>query len=208
MPRKNLLRSSTAPYFVTTQAMAGEWSNLSISHIWNCCMDSLKLAKQRVHVEIQAFVLLEGHYQLLLWTPNENLDRFMFEFNRTLSKKLRLSGNGKTDVFAGRYKWSLLSDPDYHPRIVNYMFQSPVRENIIDSADLYPFSTFYYYSKDIPLGFNLYRPLIGMSRADLMSSIIDKTSEDQEYRLKLALSRPVFRMPSERTMRRHTAKLS
>jgi putative transposase len=80
-------------------------------------MDSLKVAMQRVPVQVQAFVLMEDHYQLLVWTPNEDLDRFMFEFNRTLSKKLRNGDRRRVEVFSGRYKWSLLSNKLYQCRL-------------------------------------------------------------------------------------------
>ena len=84
---------------------------------------------------------------MLLYTPKENLDQFMYEFNKTISYGLRSKSDRINRMFGGRYKWCVIQSNQYFLNCYRYVYQNPLRAGIVQHCEDYPFSTFHYKAK-------------------------------------------------------------
>ena len=172
-----------------------------MSTVWNYCLKSIKYAQNHHPVEIQAFVLMTNHYHLLIWTPNCDIDRFMFFMNSHLSKLIRRETGRINRIFGDRYKWSIVKDQKYYQTVLRYVYQNPNRKGITQKCQNYEFSTLSYVIKNEDLGFKLKDPIIG----DTKNFLEWVNQEDEKFsstRIKDALTRPEFKIKNNRTSRR------
>ncbi len=201
MPRKNLIRSAEHPYHVTLRCNNCEWFSIPLDRVWSYSLDAMRTAWEKYPVNIQAFVLMANHYHLLIWTPNSDLDKFMFEFNRGLSKYLREATGRINRVFGDRYKWSIVKDASYYSRIIQYIYKNPVRASLVRRCEYYKYSTLYYIVKNEEFCIPIYSPFFG----NLQSFLIwmnENNETIEDHKTQLALKRPVFRIPSQKTLER------
>ncbi|RPJ78379.1 MAG: hypothetical protein EHM20_04055 [Alphaproteobacteria bacterium] len=141
MPRKPLIRSENLPYHVTSRSHNKEPFPLPIKRVWELANDSFKEANQIHPINLISFVLMSNHYHILLFTPNRNLDRFMYEFNKRLAVKIQSEAKLIGQVFGGRYKWCLIQSQQYLSNCYRYVYQNPVRAGLVARCEDYPFST-------------------------------------------------------------------
>lgn len=92
-------------------------------------------------INLVSFVLMSNHYHMLLYTPNGNLDRFMYEFNKRFALKIQKEAGVINQIFGGRYKWSLIQSREYLSNCYRYVYQNPVRAGLCFRCEEYPFST-------------------------------------------------------------------
>jgi putative transposase len=144
MPRKKLIRTNLHPYHVTIRLNNKEWFDIPLKLAWEMCLCALKKAYDKHIVNIECFVLMSNHYHMLIWTPECNLDKFMFEFNSSLSKQIRNHTGRINRIFGDRYHWCLINDERYYLSVVKYIYQNPVKASICTRVKDYPYSTFYY----------------------------------------------------------------
>jgi putative transposase len=153
MPRKTLIRTDEYFYHVTTRSNHREWFQLPLNVVWEISMESFSLAQNDSPGIVSQFVLMSNHYHLLIRTPNCNLDRFMYIFNKNFSQKIRLQSNLENRMFGSNYKWSLITTPAYFQNVFRYIYQNPLRANIVSKCSDYPFSTKYFYHQGLGLPF-------------------------------------------------------
>lgn len=154
MPRKPLIRCSRFPYHVVTRAHNREWFPLNLQKVWEICLDSLELANSKHPIELINFVLMNNHYHMMLKTPGENLDQFMYELNKNISLRLRKETKQINQVFGGRYKWCLIQSSKYLINCYRYVYQNPLRAGVVNKCENYPYSTLPYLkdnNKKFPL---------------------------------------------------------
>lgn len=144
MKNPNLIRTKLYPYHVTTRTNNKEWFEIPLEKVWRMCMDSLKQASSVYPVEVISFVLMANHYHLILKTPNSDLDKFMYEFNKVLSLLIRSQSNRIDSVFGGRYKWCLIKSQSYLYNCYRYVYQNPVRAGLSRQCENYPYSSLFY----------------------------------------------------------------
>lgn len=141
MPRKPLVRSENLPYHVTSRSHNKESFPLPLERVWELANSSFKEANQIHQINLVSFVLMSNHYHMLLYTPNRNLDRFMYEFNKRLALKIQSEAKVINQVFGGRYKWCLIQSQQYLSNCYRYVYQNPVRAGLVIRCEDYPFST-------------------------------------------------------------------
>lgn len=202
MPRKQLLRTDKHPYHITIRTNNREWFDLPLSDVWEICISALKYAQHRQPVKIQAFVLMSNHYHLMLWTPNSDLDRFMFFLNMQISKGIREKTGRINRVFGDRYKWSVIKDRNYYYIVLRYIYQNPLRANIITKCEDYKFSTLYYHYRKLNFDINLFEPTHGDEK-NFMKWINNPSANNTNLQTAKALSRPVFKIPVASSSRRY-----
>lgn len=153
MTRKPLIRTHLFPYHVTTRTNNKEWFDIPLSEVWKMCLHSLRIANEKHPIHLISFVLMQNHYHMILKTPHSNLDLFMYEFNKRLSLLIRSKSGRINSVFGGRYKWSLIRSQTYLYNCYRYVYQNPLRANIVNRCEDYPFSTLHYLisTKSFPL---------------------------------------------------------
>ncbi|CAM9862843.1 unnamed protein product [Chrysoparadoxa australica] len=202
MPRKNLIRTNEHPYHVTIRCNNKEWFDLPLKEVWRICLQSLGKAKKKNKVNIQAFVLMGNHYHLMIWTPESNLDSFMWDFNSEISREIRSITGRINRIFGDRYRWSLITTSRYQDQALKYIYQNPIRANIVEKCEDYEFSTLKSILKKGSLGFELYWPTIG-DLPQFLEWINYQPQIEETEKIKKALSKPIFKIPIDRTSRRN-----
>ena len=144
MPRPNLIRTHLYPYHVTIRTNNKEWFDIPIDRVWEFCLKSLVEANQVHQVRLISFVLMSNHYHMILKTPDCNLDKFMYEFNKRLSLRIRKESRRINSVFGRRYKWCLIKSQTYLYNCYRYVYQNPLRAGLTDNVANYPYSSLYY----------------------------------------------------------------
>ncbi|MBL7664792.1 MAG: transposase [Bacteriovoracaceae bacterium] len=153
MSRKILIRSDEFPYHVTCRSNNREWFEIPTQKMWELSLKCLAHANQKHPITLISFVLMSNHYHMLLRTPEANIDRFMYEFNKNLSLVVRNYAYRENRVFGGRYKWCLIRSHKYLFNCYKYVYQNPKRAKIVKHCEDYPYSTLYYirHDKTFPL---------------------------------------------------------
>jgi putative transposase len=144
MPRKNLIRSSKHFYHVTSRNNNRDWFEIDMDHVWKYANESLASAQIKHPAEIAQFVLMSNHYHLLIKTPNADIDKFMYEFNKLFTQNIRRHSKRINKILGGRYKWSIITNDQYFITVYRYIYQNPLRAKIVRSCQHYPYSTFYF----------------------------------------------------------------
>lgn len=147
MPRKPLIRCSRFPYHIVTRSRNKEWFPLEMPRVWQIALDALVIANKKHPVELISFVLMSNHYHMILRTPDENLDEFMYEFNKNFSLGFRRSAQVINQVFGSRYKWCLIQSQRYFMNCYRYVYQNPLRAGIVQKCEDYPYSTLHFVKK-------------------------------------------------------------
>lgn len=142
MSRKPLLYTDEYPYHVVARSNNREWFYLHRHEVWNVIANNLnKLTKQH-KIKVHAFVLMDNHYHMLV-TMSEKIDlgKFMQLLQRSVSRSVNCKARRINHVFGGPYKGCLISSPQYYAHVVKYIFRNPVKANIVNLVEEYPFST-------------------------------------------------------------------
>ncbi len=147
---KKLIRTEVFPYHVTSRSNNREWFNLPLSQTWNLCIQCLIKAHERHPFKLYAFVLMNNHYHLLIKTPDANLDKVMFEFNRRFSEKLRIKTNRINRMFGGPYKRTIVDNDKYFRNVIKYIYQNPIRSKTHSMCEDYPYSTLFFQYNNLP----------------------------------------------------------
>lgn len=144
MPRKPLVRTSQFPYHITMRCNNKEWFSLPLNEVWEHCLEAIKKANEKYEVRLISFVLMGNHYHMLIRTPDSNLDLFMYEMNKRLSYRLRCSTSRINRVFGARYNWCVIQSQKYLLTCYRYVYQNPLRAEIVDKCENYPYSSLNY----------------------------------------------------------------
>ena len=180
MPRKHTLRTPKFPYHVINRSNQRTWYKADLVKVWQIALESLSIALEHHPVNIHAFVLMSNHYHLVIDTPNSDIDKFMYYFNKNFSLKIRIETRLINRMFGGRYKWSIIKEQDHYLQVLKYVLLNPIKANICSRISDYRFSTIYYQLQDIKLPFQIkaYQKLTCPSFLEWIH--IEHTKEQQE----------------------------
>jgi putative transposase len=141
MPRKYLFRSQECPYHVTARANNRENFPLALEEIWEVFNEHLREISGRYATKIHAFVLMPNHFHLLISTPQEDLGKVMQYFMRSMTKTLNFKTGRSGRIFGAKYHWSLIDSIQYFDCALKYVYRNPVKANLVNSVEFYPYST-------------------------------------------------------------------
>lgn len=157
MARKNLIRQSQFPYHITTRTNNRDWFDIPMSDTWKIAKESLLYANLKRPINLHAFVLMNNHYHLLLSTPNEDIDKFMMFYNGSLSRLISKESSRINHKFSNRYKWTIVSQKNYLLNVYRYIYQNPLRANIVKRIEDYPYSSLKFnYNEKCKLNYFLH----------------------------------------------------
>ena len=140
MPRAKIIRTDSIPYHITSRSNNKEWFYIPIDDVWIYCVKLLEVGKRMFGIQVDAFVLMNNHYHLCVYTPKANFDKFMQFFNRNLGKKISRQAGRINRIFGAPYKWSLIKNENYYFNVVRYIYENPLRAGLVDSCLDYPYS--------------------------------------------------------------------
>ena len=195
MPRKKLIRTEEFYYHVTTRSNNKEWFSIPLEEVWEIVIDSFDVAQERAPANVSQFVLMANHYHFLIRTPNADIDRFMYFFNKTFSSELQRKSGSSNRMFGSNYKWSLIQSPKYFANVFRYIYQNPLRAELVDKCEDYPYSTYHYscYQKKLPF------PFVRINHLENDPAFINEKLESKKQEgIKRGLKKSVFREVRQR----------
>lgn len=208
MPRKNLIRNSEYYYHVTSRTNNRDWFNVEMDYVWKYATASLAFAQKKYPAIITQFVLMSNHYHLLIKTPNEDIDKFMYEFNKLFTLKLRIHSKRINKILGGRYKWSLITTPQHYYMVYRYVYQNPLRAGLSEQCQHYLYSTLHYeiYSRVSELAFKLSSSIddvhanlfLESNAQSLLDSINEKFDENKLLEIKYGVKKTTFKPVTKR----------
>jgi putative transposase len=204
MPRKKLIRTNEYYYHITTRSNHKHWFQLELDQVWEISIRAFKKAMQNCPAEVSQYVLMNNHYHMLIRTPNCDIDRFMFWFNKTFSDELRVRAKMINRMFGSNYNWSLIANNFHLFNIVRYIYQNPLRAGIIANSESYPYSTLFYHHNKIELGF----PTFPFHQLESDLSFLNEQPDDKvniSYKkglMKTQFSPVISRKPKRRASQR------
>ena len=199
MPRKKLIRTDQYFYHITTRSNHRQWFSIPLSQVWEIATESFIKAQKNNPADVYQFVLMSNHYHMLIRTPNSDIDKFMFWFNKTFSDELRKESGNINRMFGSNYKWSLITYRRYLYNVYKYIYQNPLRVNIVSKCEDYPYSTRFYQLRNIPTSI----PILHITDMDDINlTLNERLSSVQESDIKSGLKKTTYRPNSKRNRRR------
>lgn len=108
-------------------------------------IDLICLNAKNYSITIHNYCLMSNHYHLLIEIKNENLSKFMRQLNMNYSiyfnKKYKRSGH----LWQGRFKSWYVTDEAYLYTLMLYIEQNPLKANMVQKLESYPFSSYRYF---------------------------------------------------------------
>ena len=147
MPRPLLIRSDLHPYHITSRCNNKEFFPLPLEEVWAIMLKLLKRATKEQQLAIHAFVLMGNHFHLLCHTPLANIDECMHAFLRSVSVEINHRTSQQNHLWGGRYRWSLIDSQRHYYQVYRYIYQNPMRAELVSKVQDYPFSSL---RKDLP----------------------------------------------------------
>jgi REP element-mobilizing transposase RayT len=89
-----------------------------------------------------AYCLMDNHYHLMIETPDANLSRGMRQLNGVYTQKYNWWHSKTGHIFQGRYKSILVEKENYLLELCRYVVLNPVRANMVEKPDEWPWSSF------------------------------------------------------------------
>ncbi|POB12642.1 transposase [Halobacteriovorax sp. DA5] len=195
MPRKPTIRTKLYPYHVVARSHNKKWFNLPIYVMWEIYNEILKDLCREEGAKVIAFVLMNNHFHLMLWTPRENIDKVMYWLMKRSTHEVQKRTGDINSIYGGRYKSSLLTKVQYQYNCYKYILRNPVVAGLSSLVQDYPFSTFHYIYFNKTLSFEIFDEslpnLFGTTYA--LESWLNKGYTDKEARsIKAGLSKNEF----------------
>ena len=98
---------------------------------------------QRHKVAVNAYVLLDNHFHMLLTPPSEEAMSLMMQsVGRTYVRHFNTRHNRSGTLWEGRYKSSLVDSEAYLLTCMAYIDLNPVRAGVSDSAEAFNWSSY------------------------------------------------------------------
>lgn len=141
MSRPTLIRSEQHPYHVTARCNNKDFFPIPIEEVWEIMIHELAYVEKKFFLQTHAFVLMGNHFHLLCHTPKANLDLAMHSFQRNVAIKVLRLSDKKNHLWGGRYRWSLITNQSYYYQAYRYIFQNPLRANLVNRVEDYAYST-------------------------------------------------------------------
>ena len=102
-------------------------------------------------ITLHNYCLMSNHYHLLIEITQENLSKFMRQLNMNyaiyFNKKYKRTGH----LWQGRFKSWYVTDEAYLYTLMCYIEQNPLKANMVESLETYPYSSYkHFLKKEIP----------------------------------------------------------
>lgn len=185
MPRINLIRTNQYFYHITTRSNHKDWFSIPLKEVWQISMMAFKKALEQCPAQLAQYVLMANHYHLLIRTENEDIDIFMFWFNKVFSQELRKRSRKVNRMFGSNYKWCLIKNERYLLNVYRYIYQNPLRAGIVNDCRNYPYSTIHEHK----LPFKLTKLYVG----DFDHLISEAIDNEQINQVKTGLRKSIFK---------------
>lgn len=102
-------------------------------------------------IVLHNYCLMSNHYHLLIEIRQENLSKFMRQLNMHYAIYFNKKYNRTGHLWQGRFKSWYVSSEAYLYTLMCYIEQNPLKANIVNALEDYPYSSYgYFLGKVIP----------------------------------------------------------
>lgn len=154
MTRPKHIKSENQIYFVTTNSYyrVPVFQNPQIAKI---VIDAVYFLRSKVRLKLYGFVLMPDHLHIVVSLPEgEDLSKVMHSLKSFTAKEIIKKGGARCPASkmedgrlvhkkvwqSGYWDYGIRGEKDILVRI-KYLLENPVRKGLVESADLYPFSS-------------------------------------------------------------------
>ncbi|PWS32807.1 transposase [Pedobacter paludis] len=96
--------------------------------------------------EVYAYVLMPNHFHFFLKVTNQvDFEKGIKNFFISYSKVINLKYERVGSLFQGRYKSKKIDSESYYTRIITYIHQNPVQDNLVAYMGQYKYSSYQAY---------------------------------------------------------------
>jgi putative transposase len=104
-------------------------------------IELLKQAGKMFKLQVSAYCLMPNHFHLLVQTPEGNLARGMRHVGSLYTQYYNNKHKSDGPLFKGRYKSILVEEESYLLRLVRYIHQNPIKAELANRLEMYPWSS-------------------------------------------------------------------
>jgi len=165
MARKSLVRSDVFPYHVVARTNNREHFPIDLEQVWKIMCNEWFTLQITHKLEIQAFVLMPNHFHVILTTPEQNLDQVMSIFMTMTAKQINERIDRTGHLYGGPHFRRLITSTRYYGHVLKYVYRNPVRANLSELVEGYPFTTARGILGYSPLPFPLHYTRCGLETA-------------------------------------------
>jgi putative transposase len=105
----------------------------------------LEAVTERFAAEIHGYCLLNNGYQLMVRTPEGNLERIMRHVNGLYTQHWNRAARQSGALFRGRYKAVLVDPVPYWPAVSRYVHHVPVSARLVERPEDHAWSSYPAY---------------------------------------------------------------
>ncbi len=162
------------------------------------------VACERYGADCHLMVLMPNYLDLLLTTPNRNVDDVMRYFLSTVTRSILGSSNRINHILGGRYRWCVLGSALAFAYTYKFICRNPIREKECLTVQGYPFITLNDCRSDLPVceGFRSYWDFIPKVLEQRLNWLNQPAALEQEKLVKRALRRYEFKFTSDSNLQR------
>ncbi len=147
MSRRYKIYQGEFPYHVYNRTNNKE-SIFDLPRIYPIFLESLCYSARKTSFQLHHFVLMPNHYHLIGSTPHANLFEFMALFQSIFTKRINRLSSRINHVFGGRYGASVVQSEIYLTHLIRYLYQNPVKANLVKDPIYYSFSSLNMYQNE------------------------------------------------------------
>jgi len=102
----------------------------------------LRQAEERTPVRILAYCLMPNHFHLAVWPRHDgDLSDFMMWLLTAHVRRYHRHYHSSGHVWQGRFRSFPIQEDDHLLTVLRYIERNPLRAGLVDSADLWPWSS-------------------------------------------------------------------
>jgi REP element-mobilizing transposase RayT len=165
MPRKPLFRTNTLPYHITARTNNREDFHVDLGTMWNIVESECRSISFKFGTEIHGLVLMPNHIHMLLTAPNEDLGVVMNLFMSDITRISNLFSGRSGHLFGGPYHWTVVNSTRYFGHVLKYVYRNPVKANLCEKVEDYPYSTLHGLLGRSHLPFPIHYTRVGLELA-------------------------------------------
>jgi len=109
----------------------------------------LTLTKQRLDIRLLGFCLMPNHIHLLVRPYEDNdLSRWMHRLLTSHVRRHHKRHGTDGHIWQGRFKAFAIEEDHHYLTVLRYVERNPLRAGLVDRAELWPWSSLHFRSKD------------------------------------------------------------
>ena len=139
MARRPRLLAPGVMYHVIVRGNHGQKTFLNPSD-YQAYLERLGRYRRQLGVTVYAYCLMPNHVHLLVESGSQPLSRFMQGLQQSYTQYFNRKHRKVGHLFQGRYKAIVCDKDQYLVSLVRYIHLNPIRANMVQNLDEYPYS--------------------------------------------------------------------